>query len=116
MTSLSADTAELPRVRRSAGPVAVAGPPAAGAPAPTPVAVPAAVAPPAPGTVRARGDRPGWVHAPFQPAVVDAGPGRAERRRQRLQARRLRRRYAALGVVVLGGMLAATVIVLNVIH
>jgi|GEM_PF-6925085 len=52
---------------------------------------------------------------------VEVGPTarpacRAELRAQRLQARRVRRRYAALGLSVLGATLGATVIALDMLH
>ncbi len=93
MTS-SVDTAELPRVR----PVAVGPLPA---PAVTTPLRPAAPAPPV---------------AAVQSVEPEVVMGRFELRAERRAARRLRRRYAALGIVVLAGSLAVTVAVLDVIR
>jgi hypothetical protein len=101
MTASSADTAELPRVRRS--PPIVRSDARLLAPPPPPLLAPT----------------PEWtpvapVAAP--PAVDRPAPGRATRRAERLAARRLRRRWALLGLAVMAGTLAATIVVLDVLH
>jgi hypothetical protein len=92
MTS-SVDTAELPRIR----PATVVAPPA-------PITTPLPLAAPAPAS------------APEVVAAPAAVRGRCELRAERRAARRLRRRYAALGIAVLSGSLALTVAVLDVIR
>jgi hypothetical protein len=92
--TLSVDTAELPRVR-----------PVADGPLTAPVTTPLRPAAPAPAVT---------VLVPV--AGTEVAMGRCELRAERRAARRQRRRYAALGIGVLAGSLAATVAVLDVIR
>ncbi len=133
MTASSADTAELPvtgptvvtttsRALPAGGPVIE---PPVGEPRIEPRFVPAAgpeaPAPPVDPPVRAVGPEvtsgPGAPSVGRAPTAPSARPAcRAELRAQRLQARRVRRRYAFLGLSLLAGTLGATVLVLDTLH
>ncbi len=140
MTASSADTAELPRVRpaRPLGqggdsdwlaslegalerplPGSVQVPDALLDPDPVPLhdaGVPSSAAPgqpePAPASSPLRLAPPPQAEDTELPAVVPIG--RAERREERRLARRQQLRFAALGLSILLGTLAATVVVLGV--
>jgi hypothetical protein len=101
MTASSADTAELPRVRRSP-PIVRSDAPLL---APPPLTAPPLEAPPAPATF-----------AEPDAAVAAPTPGRAALRAERQAARRVRRRWALLGISAMAGTLAATIVVLDVLH
>jgi len=110
MTASSAETAELPVT----GPTVVATAPGVGPVIEQPVAEPC-IEPRFGPPVRADAGDPAPVTA--APAGPTAKPAcRAELRARRLQARRVRRRYACLGLSLLAGTLGATVIVLDTLH
>ena len=119
MNASSADTAELPATGRS---VVSTAPGAVGPPAVGPLAPGARIEPRFAPTIRPEA----VVVAPGPPAPIPAqrvepdpparSACRAELRAQRLQARRLRRRYAMVGLSVLAGTLGATVVVLDMLH
>jgi hypothetical protein len=112
MTASSADTAELPRVRRRA-PIVRSDAPLLAPPRPPQLA-------PEPGDLVVPEDRA--IGAVPDARSVEASPveapaaGRAALRAERLAARRVRRRWAVLGLSLMAGTLGATIVVLDVLH
>lgn len=106
MTAPSADTAEHDVVRPSVAPG-----PGAGALGFSTVVVPPPV------VTRPPESPPAEASAQEAPAQ-EAPParGRAEHLAELRQARRQRRQVAAIGLLVMAGMLATTVVVLDVLH
>lgn len=111
MTAPSADTAEHDVVRPSVAPG-----PGAGALGFSTVVVPPPVVTRPPESPPAEASA---QEAPAQEAPAQEAPparGRAEHLAELRQARRQRRQVAAIGLLVMAGMLATTVVVLDVLH